>query len=353
MRNYKHLSFTDRLKIEAWERVHTSPRVMAEELGVHISTIYRELKRGRYMRLNSDLTTEDRYSPDIAEERYRENLKAKGAGLKIGNDHKYATYLEYKVSVEKYAPGAILGEIKRKGIVFDTTISKTTFYRYIEDGVFLTISNKDLPVKRNKDKQKYDRVQPSRAPKGKSIEKRPEEIATRETFGNWEMDSVEGKKGTKKTLLVLTERKTRREIIRKMQDKTAGSVVRELDKIEEEIGSEMFARIFKTITVDNGSEFSDYEGIERSVTGAGKRTTLYFCHPYSSYERGSNENQNKMIRRHYPKGFDFTEVTPADIRRLEKWINDYPREIFGYYSSSDLFEACINSDFAASITINN
>lgn len=347
MRNYKHLTFTDRLKIEAWERVGTSPRVMADELGVHISTIYRELKRGRYERLNSDLTTEDRYGPDIAEKKYQDNLRAKGAELKLGNDHEYTAYLEYKVSVEKYSPGAILGEIKKKGIVFHTTISKTTFYRYIEDGVFLTITNKDLPVKRNKDKQKYDRVKPSRAPKGKSIEKRPEEIETRETFGNWEMDSVEGKKGTKKTLLVLTERKTRNEIIRLMKDKTAASVLKELDAIEAEMGAERFALIFQSITVDNGSEFSDYEGIERSSTGEGKRTTLYFCHPYSSYERGSNENQNKMIRRHYPKGYDFTAVTPADIRKLEKWINDYPRGIFNYYSSSELYEACLNSLFAA------
>ncbi len=347
MRNYKHLTFTDRLKIEAWERVGTSPRIMADELGVHISTIYRELKRGRYERLNSELITINRYSPDIAEKKYQDNLRAKGPGLKIGNDSEYAAYLEYKVSVEKYAPGAILGEIKKKGIIFHTSISKTTFYRYIDDGVFLTITNKDLPVKRNKDKQKYDRVKPARAPKGTSIEKRPEEIEARETFGNWEMDSVEGKKGTKKTLLVLTERKTRNEIIRLMKDKTAASVLKELDAIEAEMGAERFALIFQSITVDNGSEFSDYEGIERSSTGEGKRTTLYFCHPYSSYERGSNENQNKMIRRHYPKGYDFTAVTPADIRKLEKWINDYPRGIFNYYSSSELYEACLNSLFVA------
>lgn len=162
--------------------IHFPITKMADELGVHISTIYRELKRGRYERLNSDYTTEERYSPDIAEQKYQENLRAKGAELKIGNDHEYAAYLEYKVSVDKYAPGAILGEIKRKGIVFNTSISKTTFYRYIEDGVFLTITNKDLPVKRNKNKQKYNHVKPSRAPKGKSIEKRPEEIETRETL---------------------------------------------------------------------------------------------------------------------------------------------------------------------------
>lgn len=343
MKHYKHLSFSDRLKIEAWQKVGTSPRTMADELGVHISTIYRELKRGEYEHLNSDYTTEQRYSPDIAEEKYQENLRAKGAGLKIGTDREYAAYLEYKVSAEKYAPGAILGEIKRKGLQFCTTISKTTFYRYIEDGVFLTITNKDLPVKRNKDKQKYDRVKPSRAPRGKSIEKRPAEIAERSSFGHWEMDCVVGKKGTKKTFLVLTERYTRYEIIRIMKDHTAASVVKALDGIERSYGAGLFAKVFQTITIDNGSEFSDYEGLEQSCRKKGSRTKVYYCHPYSSYERGSNENQNKMIRRHYPKGVSLDKVTPADTRKLEKWINNYPRGIFDFYSSADLYEACINA----------
>lgn len=349
MRHYKTLTWNDRLKIEAWLRVNTPKKVMAEALGVHISTIYREIKRGQYEHLNSDWTTEMRYSPEISEQKKQEYLRAKGGDLKIGNDMEYANYLEYKVAVDKYAPGAILGEIKRKGLQFDTTISKTTFYRYIELGVFLTLTNKDLPVKRNKTEHKYDKVQRAkRPPKGESIEKRPEEIAERLTFGHWEMDCVEGKKGTKKTLLVLTERKTRNEIIRLMPNKTAASVVAALNKLEKELGTDMFARIFQSITVDNGSEFSDYTGIEQSSLHPDRnRTKLYYCHPYSSYERGSNENQNKMVRRHYPKGYDFTNTTPAEIRKLEKWINNYPREIFDYYTSAELYEACINSIMSA------
>lgn len=349
MRHYKTLTWNDRLKIEAWLRVNTPKKIMAEALGVHISTIYREIKRGQYEHLNSDWTTEMRYSPEISEQKKQEYLRAKGGDLKIGNDMEYANYLEYKVAVDKYAPGAILGEIKRKGLQFDTTISKTTFYRYIELGVFLTLTNKDLPVKRNKTEHKYDKVQRAkRPPKGESIEKRPEEIAERLTFGHWEMDCVEGKKGTKKTLLVLTERKTRNEIIRLMQDKTAASVVAALNKLEKELGTDMFARIFQSITVDNGSEFSDYTGIEQSSLHPDRnRTKLYYCHPYSSYERGSNENQNKMVRRHYPKGYDFTNTTPAEIRKLEKWINNYPREMFDYYTSAELYEACINSIMSA------
>lgn len=349
MRHYKTLTWNDRLKIEAWLRVNTPKKIMAEALGVHISTIYREIKRGQYEHLNSDWTTEMRYSPEISEQKKQEYLRAKGGDLKIGNDMEYANYLEYKVAVDKYAPGAILGEIKRKGLQFDTTISKTTFYRYIELGVFLTLTNKDLPVKRNKTEHKYDKVQRAkRPPKGESIEKRPEEIAERLTFGHWEMDCVEGKKGTKKTLLVLTERKTRNEIIRLMPDKTAASVVAALNKLEKELGTDMFARIFQSITVDNGSEFSDYTGIEQSCLHPDRnRTKLYYCHPYSSYERGSNENQNKMVRRHYPKGYDFTNTTPAEIRKLEKWINNYPREMFDYYTSAELYEACINSIMSA------
>ena len=131
MRHYKTLTWNDRLKIEAWQRVGTSPRIMANELGVHISTIYRELKRGQYEHLNSDYTTEVRYSPEKSEQKKQDNLRAKGAGLKIGNDHEFAAYIEYKISVEKYSPGAVLGEIKVKGITFSTTLTKQTIYRYI------------------------------------------------------------------------------------------------------------------------------------------------------------------------------------------------------------------------------
>lgn len=343
---YKHLTFNDRLKIEAWQKVGTSPRVMAEKLGVHISTIYRELKRGQYEHLNSDYTTEQRYSPDIAEEKNQANLRAKGAPLKIGSDHEYAQYIEYKIGVEKYSPRAVLGEIKRQGVEFSTTISAPTLYRYIEQGVFLTITNDNLPVKRNKSTRKYKKVRAARASKGESIEKRPAEIAERTTFGHWEMDCVEGKKGTKKTMLVLTERYTRYEIIRIMKDHTAASVVKALNGIERAYGAD-FYKIFQSITIDNGSEFSDYEGLERSCRRVGTRTKVYYCHPYSSYERGSNENQNKMIRRHYPKGVSFERVTPADTRRLEKWINNYPRGIFDYFTSADLYEACVNSLLSA------
>lgn len=114
MRHFYHLTHDDRIKIEALLKEKHTPKEIANNIGCHISTIYRELKRGRYEHRNSDWTTEERYSPDIADEKYRENLAAKGPGLKIGNDIELAEYIENKIVNEKYSPGAVLGEIKHK-----------------------------------------------------------------------------------------------------------------------------------------------------------------------------------------------------------------------------------------------
>ena len=108
---------------------------------------------------------------------------------------------------------------------------------------------------------------------------------------------------------------------------------------EEARGGIRLFYLFKSITFDNGSEFMDCAGIEKSVYGKDrKRTKVYYCHPYSAYERGTNENINKMIRRFLPKGTDFRKVTAAYIQRVETWINNYPREILGFETSGSLFE---------------
>ena len=234
---------------------------------------------------------------------------------------------------------AVLGEIKAKGLEFETEISKPTLYSYIDKGIFLTITNKELPVKgRRKKKNKKVRRQ-ARANAGTSIEKRPEDIDTREEFGHWEMDTVVGKRGeSKHSLLVLTERKTRNELIYLLYEHTTEQVCKRLDQLEAEWG-ERFGQVFKTITVDNGSEFADWEGMQQSAADESeKRVTVFYCHPYCSFERGSNENQNRLVRRKIPKGENFDDRTEDDIQRVEDWINDYPREMFGWKTSGELFQ---------------
>ncbi|MCI6272205.1 MAG: IS30 family transposase [Erysipelotrichaceae bacterium] len=151
------------------------------------------------------------------------------------------------------------------------------------------------------------------------------------------MDTVKGKKSSSSSLLVLTERKTRKEIIIKLPKHSAEEVVKAIDTLEEKY-QDKFNVIFKTLTCDNGSEFSYSEEIIKSKINQDKnRTKLYYCHPYSSWERGSNEVANKLIRRYIPKGEDIKNFTDEFIRKVEIWINNYPRKIFNYSTSEEFF----------------
>ncbi len=103
-----------------------------------------------------------------------------------------------------------------------------------------------------------------------------------------------------------------------------------MDKIERKLGRVRFAEKFKTITVDNGSEFLNHRKMERSLRSkTKKRTKIYYCHPYSSWERGTNEQTNGMIRRFIPKGTPISPIPKEDILGIQKRINNYPRRIFG------------------------
>ena len=340
---YSHLTRADRYKLEDLLNAGRRKQEIADILHVHVSTIYREIKRARWVHLDGETwIEEERYNPDEADRLYRENLKAKGTMLKIGNDFEFADYIERKIRDEHRSPAAALAEAELEGKKFRTHICVNTLYSYIAKGVFLTITNADLPEKPKK-KRTYRKVKTAkRPPAGESIEHRPAEVDERSTFGHWEMDTVYSAKKTSKTaLLVLTERLTREEIVEKMQNRTIESTLSAMARIEQRFGADLFRRVFRTITVDNGGEFSDVERLERSATGEGKRTTVYFCHPFSSYERGSNECQNKMIRRKYPKGTDFGEVPDEEIRKLEEWINNYPRKVLGWRTAAMLFRECV------------
>lgn len=162
-RRFKHLSWNDRLRIESFLKCGKKVQEIADEIGVHRNTIYNELKRGRYIHRNSDWTEEERYSPDIAEAAYRENLAAKGPGLKIGQGPAAWPHTSNAGIVEDgYSPAAVLGEIKVKGIQFDTTICEATLYSYIKKGVFLTLEAAHLPRQGMK-KRQYKKVKKAAA----------------------------------------------------------------------------------------------------------------------------------------------------------------------------------------------
>ena len=330
IRKGKHLNYEERIKIETLSKAGMKSERIAKEIGCSGRTIRRELEKGKVELLNSDLTMRIEYSSDIGQQKHDYASTNKGPMLKIGND--------YELVEEKMSPYAAAETVNHSGR-FKITISYKTIYNYIDEGLFPNLTNKDLPVKKSEKKRKHSRVRTAtNNTKGTSISLRDESIDNRNEYGHWEMDTVVGKKGTNTVLLVLTERKTREEKIRKIKNKSQYCVVKELDKIERKIGSKEFRRLFKTITCDNGCENLDFVGIERSVLTKKNRTKVYYAHPYSAWERGSNENANKLIRRFIPKGADIGKFSHERIKIIEHWINNYPRRIFNGLSANMMIQ---------------
>lgn len=323
----KYITERQRYEIECYCKLGMKPKQIAELTGKSIRTIYYELKRGKCIQRNSLWEEKEVYLADVAQAKYLENRTAKGAKLKIGKDIRFAEYVELMIREYKYSPYAVLQSIKNSDIKFDTEICTTTLYSYIDKEVFLTITNKDLPVKHQDKKQSYKRTVAHNNLKGRSIEQRPDHINNRADIGHWEMDTVVGSQHSKQCLLVLTERKTLEEMIIRIPDKRSASVVNVLNRIERKIGTNQFRATFKTITTDNGVEFLDFQGIEKGYRNKSKRrTTIYYCHPYSSWERGRNENANKLIRRFIPKGSRIEDYTDEQLTYIENWMNHYPRK---------------------------
>lgn len=337
-KRYKIFNKRKRDQLEALYNAKVPVKIIAEQLGYTFQSVYRELQKGFYMHRNSDWTETKRYSADKAQLAADLKATAKGAPLKLGNDRNFATFVEDMV-LSGYSPEAILLYIKEHGLHFKTKVCRVTLYSYIDKNVFLRISNKNLLRKGNRKKKQSEEKQAKKLPNVEHcIERRPEEVSERSSFGHWEGDSVIGTNKKGETVLTLTERLTRAEIIMKSPGKTAACTVKMFNRLERRIGSANFRKIFKTITFDNGTEFSDTEGIEYSPYTGKKRTTVFYCHPYCSSERGSNENQNGFIRRFIPKGIPISRFSNSYIQYVQNFINEYPRGIFGGENSHKRFE---------------
>lgn len=337
-KGWKHITERERYLLEYMLKDGMKVVDIAVELGHSKSTIYREIKRGKVLQRNSDYTEEERYLADYAQRDYNEKKHEKGRYLKVGNDMDFVRYVEHMIKDKKYSPVAVLYDLHSRDDI-KTRVCHRTLYTYIHSGIFLNVCSGDLPYKVSRKREKERAKIALRNIKGTSIEKRPREIWNRETFGHWEMDTVYGGKNTSlDCLLVLTERMTRYEEVYHIKSRTQEEVCRVLDDVERKIGIHAFIERYKTITSDNGVEFLDFQTVQRSVQNPEvTRTAMYYCHPFCSGERGSNENQNKLIRRWIPKGADiapYREQIPA----IQDWINNYPRKMFGGMSSVEFME---------------
>lgn len=344
-KKYVHLSERERYKIEGFFENKMEVEEIAKILGRNRSTIYSEKKRGTLQRTGYDLEERQMYRANVAQADYESQGRNKERRLKIGKDKDLETHIRIKLKA-RFSPDAIIGQIKVEGLKFLGMITTKTLYNYIDAGVFAGISNKNLWQKRNKKKRGYKVISRVNTKNRdcRSIEDRPMRINKRVEYGHWEGDTVKGAMGTKSGLFTLTERKTREEIIIKLRQSTQECIKEALDVLEKKYGA-LFKIKFKSITFDNGVEFLNWKYLEVSIlVSGGQRTTIYFAHSYSSWERGTNENQNRMIRRFVPKGTDIADYSDEDIQWIEDWMNNYPRKILGYKTANQVAEECLQSD---------
>ena len=145
------------------------------------------------------------------------------------------------------------------------------------------------------------------------------------------MDTVVGKRGTQSCLLVLTERKSRLQIIRKLKNKTMIELVKSVKEI-----IKSYPKAIKIITSDNGSEFMDAESIEQ------KGIKHFYTHSYCSGERASNEANNKFVRRFLPKGVSMDKITKKEVKEIQNFMNNYPRKIFNSSTSQNIYDSALN-----------
>lgn len=323
----KHLQKEDRKCIEQALKKKIPVSQIAAVLGVHRSTIYKEIKRGTFTKRNDDWSMSTEYAYDVGQRKHDELKHNKGAKKKLQQDDEYLQQITEWIVNQKYSPEAARYKAGKKLCI-------KSIYNYIHAGYLKGVSVFQLPYARPK-KKKKEPVEKRKFLRGRSIEERPDYISDRKIYGHWEMDTVYSSRDDRTCLLVLSERMSRQEMIFEIKDRTTLSVIRALDRYEKKIGTPAFRETFKTITCDNGMEFSDWKSIERSCRTKGNRTVVYFCHPYCSGERGTNENINRMIRRWIPKGDDIGLYSAKEVEAIKEWINNYPRGIFNGLSANE------------------
>ncbi len=334
---YKHFTERQRYKLEGYLEAELNIKEISRRLNKHHATVYREIKRGLVTKISSELAEYSVYRANTAQRDYESKVSNRERSLKIGKDKKLEEYIRKRILKDKHSPDAVIGEIKQKGLKFQGMICTKTLYNYVDRGIFSGISNANLWEKRKRKKKKYKKIQRvCLKNKGcRSIEERAEAINKRLGYGHWEGDCIKGPRKKKAGLFTLTERMTREQIMIKIRSLTQESILEAVDKLENRYGN-YFKDKFKSITLDNGREFLDWEAIEKSKLSDEKRTLVYFAHPYSSWERGTNENQNRIIRRFIPKGTDISKISNKEIKRIEKWMNNYPRKILGYRTAKEM-----------------
>ena len=315
--SYTHLSRDDRISLEAWLSVELSFRACALKLGVSPTTISNEVK------LNGGRNS---YKGKTAHRNYlKRRHRANQCHRVLGRDDK-ATAMVISLLSDDWSPEQVIGRVNLE-LGFKIS-SPTTIYNYINPRKELhyLLPRKCNHYRRTKAASLRRAVRDNIAKK-QSIDARPEVVNSRQEIGHWEGDTIVGKERTAR-ILTHVERKSGYLLATLMKTVSA-------DKISE-IATRSFRGLPKdksqTITYDNGTEFASFEATSRKTA-----MDIYFAHPYHSWERGTNENTNGLIRRYYPKGTYFSKISPKQFNIVVTQINHRPRKRLGYKTPYEVF----------------
>ena len=316
--NYKHITTNERCCIANFLSLGLSLRKIAKHLNRNISTISREVKRN---------STNGKYLAHIACENYAKNRKNCGAKGKSSNP----TLIKYiEDGLEKtWSPEQIAGRL-RLDYQDDKSmkIGFKTIYRWLYQKIIakgnvnrLRRKGKSLNPKETRDKFNI----------GKSIKDRPKEVRKRETIGHWELDTVVSSRGKSKACLsTFVERKSRFLIAQVMENRKSLTLNFHCFTAFKDIPT----NLIKTFTVDRGKEFAGYVDIENTLN-----IDVYFADAYASWQRGTNENTNGLLREFYTKKFDFSSINQKELDNIVTIINNRPRKCLGYKTPAEVFDA--------------
>ena len=315
--NYNHLTWDERYHIEELKREGFSQADIAKELGRSRATIFRELKRN---------IGERGYRSKQAHEKARQRLSERGsANVKRISKGMWST-VKKLLTENQWSPEQICGRLKLEGL---EAISPETIYQKIladkKEGGHLYLH---LRCK----KQRRKRYGSHRATRGLiknrvDIDERPKGVEQRKRIGDWEGDTVVGSHTRGPVIATLVERKSRFTKCAKARDKTAASVTTAIIEKMKTISAMML-----TMTLDNGKEFANHQILSELL-----KIKIFFAHPYHSWERGTNENTNGLLRQYLPKKTSFHNLTEEALQEIEDKLNHRPRKCLGYQTPFEVF----------------
>jgi IS30 family transposase len=310
---YKQLTLVERYKIKALLQAGTSKSRIAEILGVHRSTVFRELKRNK---------SEGGYSPERAQDETGDRRRNACKAVRFTIDVKERVEDLLKLDL---SPEQISGRLGREEGI---RISHETIYKHVwADKEVGGTLYKHLRWSGKKKRKRYGKKDlRGQIPGRVSIEKRPEIVNTKERIGDWEVDTMIGK-NHRGVLVTAVERKAKFTRIGHAPKKTSEMVTKALVDMLSPHQEKVL-----TITIDNGKEFAMHQQIANAL-----KADVYFAHPYRSWERGLNENTNGLIRQYFPKKTSFENIKEQDIKFVENRLNQRPRKSLDFKTPKECF----------------